>query len=405
MVKKITYLFLFSLIVSSSFTIAQTTENKNNSKILTKDTIYVAGSEIILKFSDLKSTNSNLYCSGSYGSTLIKPSSESGNLYFKIPSFISNKAGILTWKLLHESESLSGQIEIIPKKEVNNIESYIGPPSIQAGNRDFSMIVVIPEDPLDNPLEDNTQVDVKYQFLDSESIEPIYTNNLIAFKNIYSQNKTGRYLVSSECLGVNSKEFDINVMPSNPTNFKISFERHHDYADGNQITTFSTSIIRDEFNNIISDGTFVEFFIKTKKNAILKTSGNTVNGIATAKMIHPDYDAKWEVKAFIEGMAESNPLALNYKRVITDYEVVFSKNYRHITVGPLQSFMKQIIPDGLLVELSVYKNGKLLNVSAKTSNQGFASFVLNSDEYPDNTYTLKIKTAGIEKSFNNIKLW
>jgi hypothetical protein len=104
-------------------------------------------------------------------------------------------------------------------------------------------------------------------------------------------------------------------------------------------------------------------------------------------------------------MAESNPLAMNYKRVITDYEVVFSKNYRHITVGPLQSFMKQIIPDGLLVELSVYKNGKLLNVSAKTSNQGFASFVLNSDEYPDNTYTLKIKTAGIEKSFNNIKLW
>ncbi len=405
MLKKTTYALLFCLIILSSFTNIQTLKSTAPLTLLTKDTLFQAGSDVVLKFSGSELNNLTLYCSNSYGSILVKPSFESNTIQFKIPAYLSNKTGVITWKLLNEPNSLTGQIKIFPKHEVKKIETYIGPPSIQAGNRDFSMIVVIPSDPLDNPVSDSTKVDIKYQFLDSEVVEPVFTKNLIAYKNIYSQRKTGRYLVSTECLGINSKEFDVNITPSNPTNFSITYNRHHVYADGNQITTFSTSIIKDEFNNIVSDGTFVEFFIKTKQNTVLKTSGNTVDGIATAKIIHPDHEAQWEVKAYINGMSESNTLSLNYKQVIKDYTVAFSKNNRAITVGPLQSFMNQMIPDGLQVEILIYKNDSLINSEIKTSNQGFVSFVLIKDKYPDDIYELKIIAAGIEKSFKNIKLW
>ena len=60
------------------------------------------------------------------------------------------------------------------------------------------------------------------------------------------------------------KKFDVNIMPSIPTNFTISTHRNHTYADGNQITTFSTSIIKDTLGNTVSDGTYVEFYIRNK---------------------------------------------------------------------------------------------------------------------------------------------
>jgi len=84
---------------------------------------------------------------------------------------------------------------------------------------------------------------------------------------------------------------------------------------------------------------------------------------------------------------------------------VFSKNNRDITVGPLQSFMGQMIPDGLQVKLLVYKDNSLLNTVVKTSYNGFVNFNLKPDLLKDDTYTIKIKTAGLEKTFDAIKLW
>ena len=122
-------------------------------------------------------------------------------------------------------------------------------------------------------------------------------------------------------------------------------------------------------------------------------------------MIHPDFEDSWQVKAYIDGMAESNTIILNYKKVITDFNVIFSKNNRVITVGPLQSFMKQVIPDGLQVNLQIYKDNKLIKTYTKTSFVGFANFNLKSSIFNNDSYKLLVKTAGIEKTFNNKILW
>lgn len=401
----LTYLFLLGLILSSSFTVAQQSEIARNMVLLSTQTDYEVGDTVILKFSGLETERPLLYCSNSYGSTLISASIESNTLKYFIPENITKKTGVVNWKLLHHSVSLSGTFNINPKAEVTTMETYIGPPSIEAGGTDYTMLVVIPTDSLDNPVPKNTLVDAKFQFLASEEKEGIFTNNLIAFKNIHSKKESGRMLVSSESLGINSKEFTINVTAAIPTDFKISATRPHEYADGNQITTFSTSIIKDKHNNVVSDGTFTTFFITNSEGNILKTTGTTIDGIATAKMIHPDYTDSWSVKAYVDGMAESNTMSLSYKQVIDDFKIAFSDKNRTLTVGPLQSFMQQMIPDGLQVKLQIYKGDVLIDTFSKTSFNGYVNFNLKPAIFENGTYSFRIETAGKEKTFKTKKLW
>lgn len=397
---KITYLFYIILLCYSLDTICQ--NNSFKIALITSKNTFEAGETITLKFSTKDTKNPMLYCSNSYGSTLINGHLKNNIIEYNIPENIAKKSGLVSWRLL--DNNVSGKFNIIPKNEVTTMESYLGPPSILAGGKEYTMLVVIPTDGLDNPTKDSTVVDIKHQFLKTETKTNVFTKNLISFKNIFSPKKTGRMLISSESMGTNSKEFDVNIMPEIPTNFTISFKRPHNYADGNQITTFSTSLIKDKYSNVVADGTHVEFFITTKSGAILKTSGNTVNGIAYAKMIHPDHESYWSVKAAVIGMAKSNSINIEYASVIKNFNVSFSKNNRNIVVGPLQSFMKQHIPNGLQVSLLIYKKEKHITTIVKYSNVGFVNFKLKNDIYKNSNYTFIVKTAGIEKIFKNIKL-
>lgn len=400
---KYTYLFFLGLILLSSFAMVQENETSTTIKLLTNTTSFEAGNDITLSFSNSGTSKPLLYCSNSYGSLFIKPIFKDNILLYQLPSVFSKKRGLIHWQL--NKTVLTGKLIINPIAIVATMETYIGPPSIEAGGKDYSMLIVIPTDSLDNPLPTNTLVTAKHQFLKKKKTDAIYTKNLISYKNLYSPLKSGRMLVSSECLNENSKEFTVIVYPSNPTDFKIFVDRHHSYADGNQITSFYSSIIKDEQNNVVSDGTFVNFFIKNKKGNILKTSGTTIKGIATSKIIHPDYETTWRVKAYVEGMAESDIIKVKYKQVLKDFDVLFSKNNRIITIGPLQSFMKQMIPDGLEVHLFVYKDNILINSEIKTSYNGFVDFKLNTAVYKEETYSIKIVIAGLEKEFKTKKLW
>ncbi|WP_452232892.1 hypothetical protein [Lacinutrix sp. MEBiC02595] len=402
---KRTYIFLLGLILLSSFAVVQQNETTNPIQLLTIQTDYEVGNAVVLKFTASEGEKPLLYCSNSYGSTLVSAVVQENILQYIIPKNITKKIGVVHWKLLDQNKAISGQFYMHSKAEVATMETYIGPPSIEAGGTDYTMLVVIPTDSLDNPVPTNTKVNAKFQFLASEENDDIFTKNLIAYRNIYSERESGRMLVSSESLGINSKEFTINVWAAIPTDFTISAKRPHNYADGNQVTTFNTSVLKDKQNNVVSDGTFVTFFITNANGNILKTTGTTIEGVAHSKMIHPDFKDNWSIKAYVDGMAESNTITLSYQSVIDDFEVSFTSKNREILVGPLQSFMEQMIPDGLHVKLLIYKDNTLLDTITKTSFNGYVTFNLKPAVYENNTYNFRIETAGIDKTFNNKKLW
>ncbi len=389
------------LLCCIGFTTVLNTPQQVLAVLETKQKVFEAGDTIALNFKLNTPAKTQLFLHASFGSTIL----ESDTANYMLPDFLSNKKGIIYYTLLHNSKAiLKGTIEV--KANTTNpvqLESYVGPPSIIAGGTDYTMQVVVPTDIYDNPLPDSTAMRLKHQFLDTEKEEDLYSKDMIGWSTIYSYNQSGRMLLSSKVRETASKEFSIEVFPSLPEDFQINSQRKHSYADGNQITEFITSVLKDEYGNIVSDGTLVEFKIQDKKGVVLQTQGGTVNGQAIGKILHPDHQDVWEVIAFIPGIAKSNVLQLEYASVLNEFDVQFSKNNREIIVGPLLSFMDQLIPDGAIVILKIEKD-KSIETKIKTSSDGIARFILKKDFYPSGKYTIKIEALGVQKKFSQIPL-
>ncbi len=104
-------------------------------------------------------------------------------------------------------------------------------------------------------------------------------------------------------------------------------------------------------------------------------------------------------------MSESNSITLSYKQVIKSFDIIFSKDNRTITVGPLISFMDQMIPDGLQVNLTIFQNNQKTETIYKTSKNGLVTFLLKQGLYKNGIYNFKVQTAGITKNIQAKKLW
>lgn len=364
----------------------------------TKTKTFVAGNPVEFSFYSKSETEKpQLFIIHSYGKTLIESTFEKGNYVFKIPENYFQKSGIVSWFLINGNEKvLNGTFEIIPNDKTETIiENYLGPRSILAGEKEFSMMVAVPTDGFDNPKAENTPVIIKHQFLQNITTTNVKTKDFIAWFDIYSPTKSGKLLVSTECEATTTREIETEIYPNIAINFTIYFTRNHDFADGNQITNFTTSIIKDEFGNTVSDGTMVSYIIKTKNNLVLKTFGTTINGIATAKMLHPDHPDLYTVKGFITGIAESNSLVIDYKPIISTFKYRFSEQNRILTVGPIKSFMDQLVPDGIKVVVKVYHNNNLLTTLQEDTSKGVAKFNFSADFYKEKNYRFDITTLGI----------
>ncbi|UAB86101.1 hypothetical protein INR75_08930 [Zunongwangia sp. SCSIO 43204] len=397
---KIRFIILLSLVVlGSSFGYFYTEVDAEKIELINDQDRYTAGEKIQLKFNNIDE-RCKLYLHHSYSQSILKPEIAENQATFLIPDFLSAKSGEVNWILLKDEEQLqTGSFEILPKVASKTvIESYFGPRSIQAGDRDYSMLVVVPMDAMDNPLPDSTSVMLHKQFYEEIDSVEIFTDKLMAWRNIMAYRKTGNINVSSTVLGVNSIELTTNVFPSNATDFQISSFRNHDFADGNQIAEFTTSEIKDEWGNTISDGTLVSFYIENEAGTMLTTRGSSIEGVATAKIIHPDHPDTWKIKGYVTGLAESNEIEISFRQALKDFEVEFSNGNRTIKIGPLQSFMQQLIPDGAVVKLHIFHQNKLVEIKQETSNDGFVTFRLTKSFYPENSYSFKIEALGKSKT-------
>jgi hypothetical protein len=398
MKKTIYILFSLSILLLLAFGTAVVSNEKTAFALETKTKTFVAGKNIEIKFSSAsKREKPGLFIIHSYGKTLVESTFEKGNYSFKIPENYVQKTGVVSWFLINGNEKVAaGTFEIIPNDKTETIlENYLGPRSILAGEKEFSMMVAVPTDGFDNPKAENTPVIIKHQFLQNITTTNVKTKDFIAWFDIYSPTKSGKLLVSTECEATTTKEIETEIYPNIATNFTIYFTRNHDFADGNQITNFTSSIIKDEFGNTVSDGTMVSYIIKTKNNLVLKTFGTTINGIATAKMLHPDHPDVYTVKGYVTGIAESNSLAIDYKPIISTFKYRFSEQNRILTVGPIKSFMDQLVPDGIKVVVKVYHNNNLLTTLQEDTSKGVAKFNFSADFYKEKNYRFDITTLGI----------
>lgn len=362
---------------------------------------YAANQPIRLTFKKTTSTTPSLKISYSLGSTIVHGYIQDKTIIYEVPKFVSHIAGHVTWNLVNTT--YCGNFYIKPDSQITDMETYVGPPSIIANAKDYSMVVTLPLDKYDNVQEDGTRVSFNYHKETESSQTNLQVEHLIAYDYVYSTKKTGNILLASSSGSKSSKEFLIEVRAGLPVDFTLSRKRNHDYADGNQLASFSTSILRDSYDNVVNDGTLVTFYITTSSGAVLQTTATTVNGVATGLMIHPEKQETWSIVGIVAGMAASNAIVMEFDPVFKDFNVAVNKEKRTVTVGPLLSFMKQIIPDGLTVELNL-KGEKATHFFQKQSLNGRVVFQLNQDLIPHGIYNIEVTAGGITRTLENILL-
>ncbi len=397
------HIFFITCLCMLSFSqlIAQTyDENKPTDQKKT----YIAGEDIVLKFKDLNDPGP-LYCSNSYGSIVIAPKKHQRSIIYPVPDMMTQRKGILKWHLKNKGKIISGTIKIVAHQEPKKMNTYLGPPSIIVGGNDLSMLITIPTDRFDNPMRDNTSLKMKLSRQKNVRTDKVAIQDLIAFKRYYSPDEKGKVLLSATCKDTSSKEKTLLVRPSSPEDFKIKAERAHPFADGNQTTILSTTPIYDAYGNLVSDGTFVSFIIKDEKGNQFQTNGTTIDGVARANIVHPDEPQEWSVKAYIEGIASSPTLKLKYLQSIYDMNVAFDARARKVNIGPIKSFMEQLVPDGLEVKLIVKSNDNIIYSSKEMTRDGHCSFYLRPELIPPGYYDIIIKSAGLKRSFKNKHIW
>ncbi|MGB2272786.1 MAG: hypothetical protein ACPH2K_00300 [Flavicella sp.] len=366
-------------------------------RILTLDSNYEAGALTYFSVEADKQINPSLICSNSYGTILLNPTRIKETLLFKLPKSIKNKRGIVNWILIEKQKKLRvGKFNIIANSEVKTIDNYLGPNLLEVDNTNYAMYINLVFDLFDNIASEGTPTVITTQFLDSIHKDTIAIQNMISYKKIYSGSSIGKMSLSTTVQSKSTEEKYIDFVSGNPLDFEITAKRNHDYADGNQITEFVTSTIKDKSGNTVSDGTYVSFLIRDQNNNLMQCAATTIKGIASAKIVNPESAVTWDVKALITGFSESNSIQLTYKQSVKDFDILYKKELNSIRVGPIKSYMHQLIPNGFKVTLEILSETTATTL-IETSFDGHAVFELPKLNNKKK-YTFRITCAGIQKS-------
>jgi hypothetical protein len=333
----------------------------------------------------------NFMISGTYGSTILHATLKNNKLVIKIPAEITKHASVIAWQLISDQETLeSGSFKLMANIEaLKTIENYLGPRSIIANVRDYTMLVSIPVDSLDNLLPDGTKVSLQHQFKGTIYQQYKELSAGFTWKRIRAPLRTGRLITGSTINYISSKELVTDVFPDIPTAFQITEDSNHNYADGNELITIKTDQIKDAHGNITTDGTLVKFFIKNDLNQKWQTMASTINGYAFAKALHPERPSVWTVKGIITGMVESPELKIKFQSVLKEIPIQETKNGQ-ITIGPLTSYLGQLIPDGIPV--TIIFNGKKTMLRTK---EGIVTYRCDTTLLSQDVYKIQVASLGI----------
>ncbi len=333
-----------------------------------------------------------LSVSTSLGATLLTPVGSKKDYYFYLPPDFSKRAGLVNYCLIVDGNTIEKNSFVLEPElsQLGSVETYAGPRSIMANTRDFTMLVSIPTDPYDNLLTDGIPITLLSQFKDKVVQTKKELELGFAWVRVPAPLETGRISTASTINNIASEELAIDVFSDLAQDFSIDVSRNHTYADGNQICTFSTSQIKDQYNNVIPDGTVVDFFVKDDLGRHWKLSATTVNGYAFAKALHPEIPSIWKVQATMLGIAKSQQTVVTFDAILDRLPVTLEDN--KVVVGPLHSYMGQLVEDGLRVDL-IFGD----QIETALTRNGRVIFELDTPAKRDQSHQMEVRALGLKQ--------
>ena len=356
---------------------------------------YTAGQRISLVYRE-PANDLRLIACHSYGSFLIKGTAHSEGTEFIIPPVIFQKTGRVDLKLFEGSARVwSGSTEIRADTSSMTIESYCGPKHFVVGKNDFSMLVVSVLDSFDNPFPNRTSIAARALISAELTYKPVITDGLLGFTEFYASDASGYGSVVATKGNSSSTEFKLDFYATEPDNFTLTVDRQHDYADGLQLVTISSSVIADHYGNILENGTLVYIEITDHKGKITTAGAGTIDGRISIALPAPSYATTWEITGYISNFASALPQKISFLPAFN--EIPVSPTPGGIRVGPVKSFMGQYAREGMPVHLEFKQEERVMDYQLDLT-KGTAYFEYKDYFVPAGSYLVTVSMEDLSNS-------
>lgn len=320
-----------------------------------------------------------LTAQASYGLQIYFAKFSGGQATVTLPASATQNSGLVTLTALAGSAQSSANLTLLPGPPVEPLTPLVGARSIIADGQHWSMTVVVPFDSFGNPIADGTPLEIQAQHPDGQlETQTIQVAHLLAWARIYSHTQAGPTLITAQANGAHGPESTLLEVPGWPTNLSLSAQPPTLPADGRQLMTLTTGVLRDKFGNILPDGTLVTFIAETAhaEQRIIPTY--TLAGVATAPLQAAAEPGVVQVWASVYGV-KSDPLQVAFTpgpavgTFPVKVQVLAADRALQVTAGPVLGPLAQYVPDGTTVLFHITDASAISQWVSTTTSNGFAT--------------------------------
>ena len=286
-------------------------------------------------------------------------------------------------------------------KATGLIENYIGPKTIWPNGIQDAMLLSVAKDKFENPIAEGEEIVLQLKFPSSEirrkspKVEHLHTSLIFA-----GDRKASKIYTGSSKENASGQELETEVVPFWPLAYGLKILSVYPYADHRQRFKIQTDPLVDQFGNILSDGTKVDFIIEDNAGFVGQHQSFTIDGKASITIQNPGFPNQWKISSSIGNRIKSTPLNLNFTSNIQSFKVEVVDEGSQIKIGPVIAALNQMTTDGTEVKV-VINHSETTAVKILETEDGFAHLDLSL--LANGSYQIEIAISDKSKSFKIVK--
>ncbi len=335
---------------------------------------------------------------GSYGSRVYRQELQDGTASFILPATDTRQSGLVT--LVATAGKARGEAEfwLEPGSAVEPLTPLVGARSIIADGDHWAMTTIVPFDSYGNPVAEGTPILIRSLHPDGELDESeVPVKHLLAWDRIWSNTTAGRTTIAVSSGDAFGPEADLLEVPGWPESLRVTVDPPGATADGRQLLSLKTNVLRDAFGNILPDGTQITFAVTTPENTPWMIPGITIDGVAEVPLQAASEPGQFEVTASVFGIA-SEPVTVTFTAGPAVGRIPLESNIDQdlgavvITAGPLLGPLAQHVPDGTEVLFDIAGPGAQFSRSAP-SDSGYATVEIRLTNLVNGRYHVEVHSG------------
>lgn len=343
-----------------------------------------------------------LLVSNKWGVKVLESKIKNELAYFDLSRMRFEERGDVEFIVTAEATVLDRhKLKIMPLAGDSLIESYLGPKTIMVGGKEKTMLTNVTTDKYGNAISDGSLVNYSVRYPTEQAYTiGINTDHLVSFVQLWSKDVTGKIIIGANNNGASIREQEVRVTPGFPQKFTIELIEWFPYADSRQTVWLRSSVIKDDHDNVVADGTMVSYLVMDGLDVINEYKSFTVGGISNVFIENPKIESRWEVLAKTDDQNKSNVIALDFQSNIENVAFDYNRRAHSISVGPITSELGQFINDGTEVSLTIKKGEDEIRLENEALD-GFCEFKLRGKKFVQGTYALALEVGG-ERRIKNL---